>query len=93
MEIHRDIDSVPAPAGRGKLGCGRGGRESPHRRGRGPGGKTGRRLAGQGAGFVLRDHGSPGGLREASGGRTEVWEGQRDGDSHEGTRSGRYGLF
>ena len=52
----------------------------PQRRGRRPGGKTGRRLGGQGAGFVLRDHEGPGRLREASGGRrTDVWEGQRDG--------------
>ena len=64
----------------------------PQRRGRRPGGKTGRRLGGQGAGFVLRDHGSPGGLREASGGRTEVWEGQRDGDSREGPRQGLRGT-
>ena len=63
---------MPAPGGGGKLGWGRGSSESPREEEYAQEGE----VWVSGAGFVLREHESPGGLREASGGRrTEVWEG------------------
>lgn len=91
VSIHTKMDWAPAP-GVGENRVGEGRLRKPHRRGRCPGEKTVRRLLGQGALLVLRGHGGPGGLGEASGVRPEVWEGRRDGVRREGPRQGLGGL-